>query len=133
MEAWNQRVRMDPREFLRRLTDRLDGHFRLELKGERDKISYTLLNLDRIDHPNIAGIWTADRMFDFSIRDVHHDALELPGELQARRIARQLFRNSMLLYDRLRLRSISMYADAEVGGYAWARYRFLPNNQSEWD
>lgn len=39
----------------------------------------------------------------------------------------------MLLYDRLRLRSISMYADAEVGGYAWARYRFLPNNQSEWD
>ncbi|RKP44755.1 hypothetical protein [Pararobbsia silviterrae] len=41
---------------------------------------------------------------------------------------KQLFRNSMGVYKALGVAEVSVYANIDVGGYAWAKFGYLPKN-----
>lgn len=55
---------------------------------------------------------------------VDHAYFTLPKSKQGSNIGKRLFQNSLQLYDHLGLEHISVHANIDVGGYAWARYGF---------
>jgi len=63
---------------------------------------------------------------------VYHDFFELTGGIQGAGIAKQVIGRQMSLYQRMGVKKITVYAALDRGGYAWARYGFLPADVDEW-
>lgn len=59
---------------------------------------------------------------------VHHDGFVIPGGLQGQGIAKSVLRNSLGVYRDMGVKAIETYANIDVGGYAWAKYGFLPTD-----
>jgi SPP1 gp7 family putative phage head morphogenesis protein len=64
-------------------------------------------------------------------RVVKHELFELAGAAQAQKIGRRVLRSSVELYREVGFDIVALQANIDVGGYAWARFGFLPS-QEEW-
>lgn len=62
---------------------------------------------------------------------VKHDHMELPHAMQGKGVAKTFMRDSMELYEQLGVQEVTMFANIDVGGYAWSKYGFVP--RSNWD
>lgn len=72
---------------------------------------------------------------DFGIVDgtkvVEHELFDLDKELQGQGVSRKVFK---ALYEQYRVTGverIELYANIDIGGYAWARYGFCTTNRNE--
>jgi hypothetical protein len=79
-----------------------------------------------------------NRTYNFTTGDVHHDLQIIrsrvdPSNAQLNTLvegggkAKALFEGSLDIYDNVGMKSISVYANINVGGFAWARYGFIPS------
>lgn len=59
-----------------------------------------------------------------------HDLFFLPKDVQGKGIAKELFKRSLALYDRMGIKKIDLSA-VSVGGYAWAKYGFENTDYSK--
>lgn len=62
--------------------------------------------------------------------EVNHSRFFLPKELQGKGISKEIFRNLFAEYGDMRVARVNVKANADVGGYAWAKYGFCAT-QSE--
>jgi hypothetical protein len=60
-------------------------------------------------------------------RSAYHELFQLDEKYQGMGIAKQALRSSIDMYQRLGMGEVSLYADIDVGGYAWSKYGFLPD------
>lgn len=67
------------------------------------------------------------RDFDSVKKSVYHDFLVLPANAQGAGTVKQVFRESLPLYDKMGMKSIDVFANIDGGGYAWGRYGFDQN------
>lgn len=67
---------------------------------------------------------------DSSKNTVSHEMLYLKKQYQGNGVAKELFKNSLKLYDKIRVNSISVWA-ADIGTYTWGRYGFNAQKSSE--
>lgn len=61
-----------------------------------------------------------------------HDLFTLSDDVQGKGFGKELLANHLALYKQLGVEKIEVHANIDVGGYAWARYGFIPF-QEEWD
>lgn len=61
-----------------------------------------------------------------------HGWFKLKHDKQASGIAKTLLRNQVDLYKDLNLSHVDLYANVDVGGYAWAKYGFKPTSHAGW-
>lgn len=59
---------------------------------------------------------------------VKHDHFELPKSMQGKGVAKPFMRDSMNFYEAIGVDEISIFADIDVGSYAWAKYGFAPRD-----
>jgi len=72
-----------------------------------------------------APVTQIQRTFDFGPRkDVHHDYLKLQLNARGGGVVKKLFKASFPLYERMGMKSASVYANLDGGAYAWAKYGF---------
>lgn len=64
------------------------------------------------------------RDFDPVAKSVYHDYLSLSASAQGAGTVKQVFRESLPLYDKMGMKSIDVFANIDGGGYAWGRYGF---------
>lgn len=64
------------------------------------------------------------RDFDQDNKSVYHDFLSLSANAQGAGTVKQVFRESLPLYDKMGMKSIDVFANIDGGGYAWGRYGF---------
>lgn len=62
---------------------------------------------------------------------VHRQTLQLPEKAKETGINKQLFKDDLALYKAADVDKITLEANVDVGGYAWFRYGFIPNNDAE--
>lgn len=55
---------------------------------------------------------------------VHHEYLEMPESVQGKGLGRVILEESYREYKRIGVKYLSLKANIDVGGYAWARYGF---------
>jgi hypothetical protein len=67
-----------------------------------------------------------ERAFDWKGQDVEHGVLTLMPGSQDGGAIKSMLRSAVPLYEKLGMKTISLYANLDAGGYAWARYGFQP-------
>lgn len=80
---------------------------------------------------NISG-GVLRRSIDFSDNTASHDYLALNPATTGTGTAKKLLSSQVALYEKLGLSAVKVHANINVGGYAWAKYGFVPS-QHEWD
>ncbi len=78
-------------------------------------------------------IGTISRQIDTEAGTAHHGYLKINPSAQGTGLAKDLLRNQMDLYQTMGLKSVDLFADIDVGSYAWAKYGFLPSHEGEWN
>ena len=81
---------------------------------------------------NGSSIASISRTIRPGVGNAHHGLLELNENSQGSNIAKSLLRNQVGLYGKMGLDNVDLYANINVGGYAWSKYGFLPT-ASSWD
>lgn len=69
------------------------------------------------------------REIDPQAGTAHHGYLSLNSDAQGSGIGKDLLRNQVDAYNKMGLNSVDLYANIDVGGYAWAKYGFLPDEK----
>lgn len=59
---------------------------------------------------------------------VYNDKLQIPERLQGTGINKKIFKDSLDLYKAKNVSKITLQANVDVGGYAWFRYGFVPQD-----
>jgi len=73
-----------------------------------------------------------DREIDLAHKRANHALLEFADKQQGKGVAANLMAEQVGLYKKLGLKSIEANANIDVGGYAWAKYGYLPDSRGEW-
>lgn len=76
------------------------------------------------------SLMTAARSFDMEEKKVSHDRFVVTENARGMGIATVFLRNSMRLYKRMGIEKVTVMASMANGGYTWARFGFLPGQQS---
>lgn len=130
---WKEKFLLSPHEFFRQLFDTPKvklGSGEISVEGGLADPHSVSLSMDLVQ-PRRGTIGRMDREFRFppdSPPEVHHNMFELDSSAQGHGIAKDLLANSMQLYDRAGIGRIHLTAGLDVGGYAWAKYGFLPKD-----
>lgn len=130
-DLWNDKFQLSPHQFFTALFDtpKVDlGNGEICVEGGLDSPKRLGLVMDLVQ-PRRGTIGRMERDFEFpddSPPEVHHSLFELNTSAQGQGIAKDLLANSMRLYDMAGIGSIHLTAGLDVGGYAWAKYGFLP-------
>lgn len=77
-------------------------------------------------------VFRMERYFYTDQDRVGHSYFVVERPFEGKDYGKQIFSNSLDMYDHLGIKTIDVHANLSVGGYAWARYGFTPS-QSSWD
>ena len=94
-----------------------DSHMSLEVAGTGAEIHGTKINMFQ-------------RTFNFATGDVHHDYLKLHSDTQGGGMVKTLFKKCLPLYDKMGMKSASVYGALEGGAYTWSKYGFMHGTDS---
>ena len=140
LSAWESRIKMHPARFIDRLlqSDRVDpssGDVSLESQGHQ--MSWLEYNLELADPASGESLGSMSREIDFEDPDtprVYHNYFQLASGHQGKGLGKEILASSVKVYDEIGVKSISLNAGLDVGGYAWAKYGFKPKSgvQTEW-
>ena len=94
---------------------------------------------DRTDSISVSGKLTGDdgrtlgeytREINFKKNAANSDYFKLNGSAQDAGVGKQLLSANVAMYQKMGLDSVGVHADIDVGGYAWARYGYVPTKSS---
>ena len=119
---FNLRIKLAPERFVAVLTEGLT------LERPRLRASATSLTLSS----GFNGGGRLQRRFNFAAKSVEHAFLQFPRAMQGSGIAKKVLACQIETYKQLGLEKVTIHANIDVGGYAWAKYGFVPN-QNSWD
>jgi len=73
-----------------------------------------------------------ERTIDFKKGIVEHETFLLPVKMQAHDLGKKVLGQQIEAYQQLGLKAVELVANANIGGYAWAKYGFIPN-KNDWN
>ena len=87
----------------------------------------------RLDLSNNEGM-SITRIFQNIVgkKVVDHEFFRIPASGQGHGTAKKFLSNSFAMYERSGVDEVKLHANIDVGSYAWAKYGFVPNQES-WD
>jgi len=118
MKVWNANMRISPQRFKNSM---LYG-----LKPEL--VSVDMVGDSLFFNAHLGGPSEIIRQFDFKNKTVSHDYFKLVN--QGEGTAKRVLLNQVALYKELDFREVTIHANIDIGGYAWAKYSFVPTVQS---
>jgi hypothetical protein len=124
IDYWNENLKgVDPHEFVDGLTSGIksDGDLKhLTAPGNRHSLNFESKLYNDWGTP----IGTLSRILRMDDKSVYHDGLSI--NTSGRGLGKKLLASQINLYNKLGLNRADLFADAEIGGYAWAKYGWLP-------
>jgi hypothetical protein len=127
-KVWNEKVKEAPEEFRKEFMGGLDGTL--------------VINTGYSDDPNVLSfsgqihdaegksIGDFTRTIDFNENKASSDYFKLHSRDTGKDIGKQMLAANVAKYQELGLDSVSVHANIDVGGYAWARYGYVPTEDS---
>lgn len=123
-KLWNKHVGMSPKEF----ASRIAGNSGLTAKwgsvegttiGGHIGVSFTLRDGTR-------QVGATERSIDVENKTVNHGFFALDEGYQERGIGKEMLRSQVSTWQQIGLSGVKLFANVDVGGYAWAKYGFKP-------
>lgn len=131
-DTWDKIIQRDPKEFLDELTDGVGEASDVRFSLGRNELEVVF---DIVD-PSGARIAHMERIYEFDfatneIIGVQNELFNVTAEFQGRGVAKRLLRNQSTALARLGSPPWGTTANITRGGYAWARYGYLPADLAE--
>jgi hypothetical protein len=136
IQAWNDGVGMDPGDFKDEFLGGLPGTMTLdhryhEFEGGKVMTNQLYIN-GQLHDENGRNIGTYTRTIDLKNNKASSDYFKLNSSAQGKGEGKTLLAANVALYQELGLDKVSVHANIDVGGYAWAKYGYVPTEDS-WD
>jgi hypothetical protein len=134
LEVWNDKIGMEPAEFKSSFMGKSEGEMTLSLrsfnidpaKGTREH--YLEISGKVKDGGKTVGEFT--RTIDVKKNTASSDVFEINKEAQSKGLAKKLLAGNVATYRELGLKHVETHANIDVGGYAWAKYGYVPDKGS---
>jgi hypothetical protein len=128
VDLWNDKVGQDPGEFKMQFLGSIGKTSRMMLEyDDREgtiEIRSTLID-DKGDR-----IGEANRIIDLNKKAAASAFFRLTSATQGHNLGKQLLAANVATYQKLGIERVNVHANIDVGGYAWARYGYIPNRDS---
>jgi len=123
MDIWNKNVKISPQEFKDSMLFGLQAQdISVRSTGDRMLVLSAYMDGPKKDDLGIT------RIFRFYNKSVDHAYFVLGDK--GKGIAKKVLREQVSLYRKIGLEQITIHANINIGGYAWARYGFVPTAKS---
>jgi GNAT superfamily N-acetyltransferase len=127
IKQWNDKVGAAPEEFKKEFLGGLPATMSIEYQDYDDSLR---IRGELISPSGTQRIGTYTRTIDFRKSKASSDYFKIHDEKQGGGIGKKLLRANVEMYRKLGLDKVEVHADIDVGGYAWARYGYVPTKQS---
>jgi hypothetical protein len=122
LERWNDSVREAPAEFKQEFLGGLNTSMKINYDDHADSMEITGNILD--DDGATIGSYT--RTIDFKANKASSDYFSL--NKQGKGIGKTMLAANVRMYQKLGLDEVEVHANIDVGGYAWAKYGYVPTD-----
>jgi GNAT superfamily N-acetyltransferase len=131
IEEWNEHIQEAPAEFKKEFLGGLNATMNIDYSDYNDAwtISGTLMD-DEIDSPNANKLGTYKREISWEKNEADSTYFKLDDEETGGGIGKTLLAANVAMYKKLGLEGVTVHANIDVGGYAWARYGYVPTKSS---
>jgi hypothetical protein len=126
IDTWNGKIGEAPAEFQKSFLGGLKSTMHIEYKEPNSLFIYgRLLDADG------DKIGEYQRTIDFAREEATSEYFKLNEDQEKKGIGKQMLAANMREYQKLGIAEVNVHANIDIGGYAWARYGYVPNDR-EW-
>jgi lambda family phage portal protein len=127
---WDDRVKVAPEEFKKDFLGGQDGTMTINSEDEGDDTKWTISGKVHDAAGNVIGNYT--REIDWAENKAESAYFKLNSGTTNKGIGKTILAANVEQYQKLGLDGVKVHANIDVGGYAWAKYGYVPTEQS-WD
>jgi hypothetical protein len=127
IDRWNEHVKEAPAEFKKDFLGGLPASMSISYDDREDAITI----MGKLEDANGARIGEYTRTIDFDDKTAHSDYFVLNSSERSGGIGKQLLASNVATYQKMDIDTVGVHANIDVGGYAWARYGYVPT-QGSW-
>jgi hypothetical protein len=128
LERWNDVVDTAPAEFKKTFLGGMPGTMNIRFDERADSVSINGSLQD--ERGNTIAEYSRD--IDFDDKYAYSAYFKVRSSEQGGDIGKRLLAANVAMYEKLGLEKVKVTANIDVGGYAWARYGYVPT-ASAWD
>ena len=126
IEKWNDKVGVDPATFKSNFMGGLDGPMRLSATGNQININ------GEIHDSGGKSLGNFERNINLDTKSAYSAYFKLDKSATKSDIGKKMLAGNVETYKNLGVENVSVTANIDVGGYAWAKYGYVPT-QSAWN
>jgi hypothetical protein len=126
LKTWDEKVGMEPEQFKNEFLGGMKGTMGVSARGNRIEFTGNLVS------ESGSPIAQYTRSIDFDDNEAHSDYFKIVGSRQHADIGKTMLAANVEMYQKLGLDKVNVHANIDVGGYAWAKYGYVPRAGS-WD
>jgi len=126
LQRWNDQIGMDPAEFKKSFLGGVPATMDIYIEGSEFKINGKLL-----DKEEGRRIGDYSRFIDPTKKSAYSSFFELDPSQQHNNTGKKVLGGNIEMYEALGIETVKVTANIDVGGYAWAKYGYVPT-QSAW-
>jgi hypothetical protein len=127
LKLWDERVRESPEQFRKDFMGGLDGEMTVDIEFRDNVERWDIKGSIKEDNETIGKF---DRTIDFEQNKAVSDYFQLNDAQTGRDVGKKLLAANVAKYQELGLDSVEVHANIDIGGYAWARYGYVPTDDS---
>jgi hypothetical protein len=125
IDKWNEKVGEDPAEFKKGFMGGLDGEMKIGGSGGKIEIN------GRITDPDAgATLGTFTRNLDLDNKTAASAYFKLNSSATGGDVGKKMLAGNVATYEELGIEKVNVFANIDVGGYAWAKYGYVPTTSA---
>jgi hypothetical protein len=125
LDLWGERVKEAPEQFRQEFLGGTPGTMVIQ---EEDRSSWNISG--KLENADGITIGEYTRTIDFETNKASSDYFKLYNSSQGKDVGKQLLAGNVAMYQKMGLDAVEVHADIDVGGYAWAKYGYVPTERS---
>jgi hypothetical protein len=131
LEVWNKKIGMEPAAFKKDFLGGADGEMKLSLSGAGVGSEQRFLHITGKIKDGGKTIGDFHRTIDVQKNSAVSEKFEMRKEAQGKDFGKKLLAGNIAMYREIGLKHVDTFANIDVGGYAWAKYGYVPT-RSAW-
>jgi hypothetical protein len=126
IEEWNEKIAAAPAEFKNKFLGGQKATMHINYHDNDDKL--TINGSLLTEQGRTLGTYT--RTLNFASNKASSDYFKINDEQEGKGVGKKVLAGNMAVYQQLGFDSVSVHANIDVGGYAWAKYGYVPTRSS---
>ncbi|MBT1509443.1 hypothetical protein KIP88_02915 [Bradyrhizobium sp. SRL28] len=126
IEKWNQTIGEDPAVFKQKFMGGLNGDMKIQAYGITGKFSLS----GNVQNDQGSNVGTYTRDINIDDKSAYSAYFQLNRGSRGADMGKQMLAGNVETYRELGIEKVGVTANIDVGGYAWAKYGYVPTQES---